>query len=232
MPDSAAPSHGISHTRRATRSNPLRVAVLIGGGGRTLINLLDHIEQTELPIAVATVLATRSDLPGVARARDRGFNPTILPLIDHHAPDSFHDVVTQLLLDADSELICLAGYLRWMRVDPPFRGRVMNIHPALLPAFGGHGMYGHHVHRAVLESGVKITGCTVHFVDEEYDRGPIVLQRACPVLENDTPETLAARVFAEECVAYPDAVRLFAEGRLTIEGRCVRVDSSGTISTG
>lgn len=209
--------------RRATTEKPLRVGVLIGGGGRTLLNLVDRIQDDAIPAIVSCVLATRENLPGVARARERGLEVTVLPLFDHREPDAFHDVLTKLLSDAEVELICLAGYMRWLRVDAPFRGRVMNIHPALLPAFGGKGMYGEHVHRAVLEYGAKISGCTVHFVDDEYDRGPIIVQRACPVEEGDTPESLAARVFQEECAAYPDAVRLFAEGRLAVEGRSVRI---------
>ena len=103
----------------------------------------------------------------------------------------------------------------------------MNIHPALLPRFGGPGMYGHHVHRAVLRAGETVSGCTVHFVDEEYDHGPIILQRECPVLPDDSPETLAARVFEQECRAYPEAVRLFAEGRLHIRGERVEILPKG-----
>jgi folate-dependent phosphoribosylglycinamide formyltransferase PurN len=99
----------------------------------------------------------------------------------------------------------------------------MNVHAALIPSFSGKGYYGHHVHEAALAAGVKVSGCTVHFADNEYDHGPIILQRTVPVLDDDTPEALAARVFAQECEAYPEAVRLFAEGRLRIEGRRVRV---------
>ena len=99
----------------------------------------------------------------------------------------------------------------------------MNIHPALLPSFGGKGMWGHHVHEAVLNAGAKVSGCTVHFVTNEYDAGPIIVQRAVPVLEGDDPDTLAARVFEQECIAYPEAIRLFGQGKLRIEGSVVRV---------
>ena len=115
----------------------------------------------------------------------------------------------------------MAGFLQLLRIPEDFAGRVMNIHPALLPAFGGQGMYGRHVHEAVLEYGAKLTGCTVHFADNEYDHGPVVLQRAVEVRDDDTPETLADRVFAAECEAYPDAIRLFAEGKLHLHGRRV-----------
>jgi phosphoribosylglycinamide formyltransferase-1 len=120
-------------------------------------------------------------------------------------------------------LVCLAGFLQLISIPEDFQGRVMNIHPALIPAFCGKGFYGHHVHEAVLAYGVKITGCTVHFCDNQYDHGPIILQRAVPVLDDDTPDSLAARVFQQECEAYPEAIRLFAEGRLRIEGRRVRI---------
>jgi phosphoribosylglycinamide formyltransferase 1 len=120
-------------------------------------------------------------------------------------------------------LVCLAGFLQLLPIADDFLGRVMNVHPALLPAFGGKGYHGLRVHEAALEAGVKVSGCTVHFADNEYDHGPIILQRVVPVEEDDTPESLQARVFAQECEAYPEAITLFAQGRLRIEGRRVRV---------
>jgi formyltetrahydrofolate-dependent phosphoribosylglycinamide formyltransferase len=120
-------------------------------------------------------------------------------------------------------LVCMAGFLQIVTVPDDFLGRVMNIHPSLIPSFCGKGFYGEHVHEAVLNYGAKITGCTVHFADNEYDHGPIILQRAVEVLDTDTPATLADRVFLQECEAYPEAIRLFAEGRLRLEGRRVRV---------
>jgi folate-dependent phosphoribosylglycinamide formyltransferase PurN len=120
----------------------------------------------------------------------------------------------------------MAGFLSYWIIPDRYLGRVMNIHPALLPAFGGEGMYGHRVHEAVLARGCKVSGCTAHFVNNTYDDGPIILQRAVPVRADDTPDDLAARVFREECLAYPEAIRLFAQGRLRIEGRVVHVDDS------
>src|SRR5439155_8230922 len=120
---------------------------------------------------------------------------------------------------AGADLVCMAGFLQLVRVPDDFRLRVLNIHPALIPAFSGKGFYGHRVHEAALEAGVKVSGCTVHFADNEYDHGPIILQRVVPVLDDDTPDALAARVFEQECEAYPEAIRLFAEGRLRVEGR-------------
>jgi folate-dependent phosphoribosylglycinamide formyltransferase PurN len=117
----------------------------------------------------------------------------------------------------------MAGFLQLITIPEDFQHRVMNIHPALIPAFSGKGFYGHHVHEAALAMGVKVSGCTVHFADNQYDHGPIILQRVVPVLDDDTPDTLAARVFEQESEAYPEAIRLFADGRLTVEGRRVRV---------
>ena len=117
----------------------------------------------------------------------------------------------------------MAGFLKFAPVPADFANRVVNIHPALIPAFCGLGYYGLRVHQAVLDYGAKISGCTVHFVDNQYDHGPIILQRVVPVEEEDTPETLAARVFAAECEALPEAIRLFAAGRVAVDGRRVRV---------
>ena len=131
--------------------------------------------------------------------------------------------LAELLDDAAVDLVCLAGFLSFWEIPDRYLGRVMNIHPALLPRFGGTGMYGHHVHEAVLAAGCKVSGCTVHLVNNEYDAGPIVVQKAVPVLEGDTPDSLAARVFEQECLAYPEAIRLFAAGRLRIDGQIVHV---------
>src|SRR5207249_9123441 len=125
--------------------------------------------------------------------------------------------------DAGTDLVCMAGFLQLVQIPEDYLGRVMNIHPALIPAFCGKGFHGRHVHEAVIESGVKVTGCTVHFADNVYDNGPIILQRTVPVLDDDTPDMLAARVFEQECAAYPEAIRLFGEDRLKIEGRRVRI---------
>ncbi len=131
--------------------------------------------------------------------------------------------ITALLDAAGVDLVVMAGFLSLWTIPQAYDDCVINIHPALLPSFGGKGMFGHHVHQAVLRQGCKLSGCTVHFVTNEYDQGPIIIQRCAPVLEGDTPDTLAARVFEQECIALPDALRLFAQGRLTIDGQVVRV---------
>ena len=146
-----------------------------------------------------------------------------VPRRDYDDLDAFNAAVNAVLLPYGVDLVVLAGFLSLYQPPPELAERVMNIHPALLPSFGGQGFYGDRVHRAVLASGVKVSGCTVHFADADYDRGPIILQTAVPVLEDDTVPSLAARVFAAECEAYPRAIQLYADGRLRREGRRVRV---------
>ncbi len=201
----------------------LRLAALISGGGRTLLNLADRIDAGEVHATIELVVAHRTDIPGVHRACERGLPVRIIAPEAHDTESSLQDAITARLLELEIDLVCLCGYLRWLRVDPPFAGRVINIHPALLPEFGGKGMYGHHVHRAVLDSGRTQSGCTVHVVDEHYDHGPTILQRTCPVLPSDTVKTLAARVFEQECIAYPQAIELFAQDRVRVEGERVEI---------
>ena len=142
---------------------------------------------------------------------------------DFATEDDMHDSISAALVEKRIELVCLCGYMRWFRVDERFIGRVMNIHPALLPDFGGQGMHGQIVHQAVLDSQRQFSGCTVHFVDDEYDHGPVVIQRTCPVLTDDDHASLATRVFTLECQAYPDAIRLFAARRLVVDSGRVHI---------
>ncbi len=206
----------------------LSIAVLISGSGRTLQNLLDRIRDGALPARVAVVVSSKEDAYGLARAREAGVPAAVVPRKRYVDDASFSGAVLAEVLPHAPGLVAMAGLIHRVLMPRELDGRVMNIHPALLPMFGGKGFYGERVHRAVIESGAKVSGCTVHFVDEHYDHGPIVLQRTVPVLDDDTPHTLGDRVFAEECVAYPEAIRLFAEGRLRIEGRRVRVLEGGT----
>jgi folate-dependent phosphoribosylglycinamide formyltransferase PurN len=133
-----------------------------------------------------------------------------------------------VLTAANVELVIQGGWLCLWKIPARYENRVMNIHPALLPSFGGQGMWGHHVHEAVLKSGCKVSGCTVHFCTNEYDKGPIIVQRSCEAKDSDTPETLAARVFEQECFAYPQAIRLFADGKLSVENGIVKIKSTNT----
>jgi formyltetrahydrofolate-dependent phosphoribosylglycinamide formyltransferase len=208
-----------------TKHAPIRLAVLASASGTTLQNLLDCIANGRLRAQVVAVISNNADAFALERARRAGIATAVVHRKEAGSREEFSRLIFDECRKAQADLVCLAGFLQLIEVPQDFQGRVMNIHPALIPAFCGKGFYGHHVHEAVLEQGVKMTGCTVHFADNQYDHGPIILQRAVPVLEDDTPDTLAARVFAAECEAYPEAIRLFAEGRLRIEERRVRVTS-------
>ncbi len=183
-----------------------RLCVMISGGGRTLLNIADAIDTGRLRATIALVIASR-ECRGAERARARGFETVVVP------GEIGRDALAALLDERAIDWVVLAGYLRYVHVPEPYRRRIVNIHPALLPAFGGKGMYGERVHAAVLASGAAETGCTVHHVDEEYDHGPIVLQARCPVLPGDTVKALAERVFELECRVYPEALRRLIEGK-------------------
>ena len=203
-----------------TSNTPKRLAVLISGGGRTLINLHQRIASGKLCAEITTVISSRADVAGVTRSRDAGL-PTEVIERRSMSDEAFQKAITASVGDVD--LVCMAGFLSLWRIPDDMAGRVMNIHPALLPEFGGLGMYGHRVHEAVLAAGKTQSGCTVHFCDNNYDHGPIILQRKVPVSANDTPDELAARVFAEECIAYPEAIGLYIENRIRIENGVVSV---------
>jgi phosphoribosylglycinamide formyltransferase 1 len=201
---------------------PVRLAVLLSGEGTSLENLFEHIEAG-LPARIEVVLSSRSGAGGLARAERRGVPARAIPRRDHPSVTAFNDALHAALEGYEIELVALLGFLSPFEPRQRFAGRVINVHPALIPAFAGKGYYGHRVHEAVLEAGVKVTGATVHFADDEYDHGPIILQEAIAVREDDTAETLAQRVQALERRLVPEAIRLFAEGRLTVEGRRVRI---------
>ncbi len=199
----------------------LRLAVLISGGGRTLVNLQECIDAGTLNANIEIVVSSRADVRGVERARNLGLATLVLErkALD---PQTFQDSLTDAVVGAD--LVCMAGFLSLWNIPADRRGRVINIHPALLPDFGGRGMYGHHVHEAVLAAGKRESGCTVHFCDNEYDHGPIILQHKVAVQPDDTPDALAARVFEQECIAYPRAIQLFADNRIKLDQRRVTFD--------
>lgn len=204
-------------------NRPIRLGVLVSGGGTTLLNFLSQIQQGKLSAEIPLVIASRGNCRGVERARAAGLRCEVVERKTFAGTDTFSARIYDLLREAQVDLVTLAGFLSRVDVPDDFRHRVLNIHPGLIPSFCGRGFYGHHVHEAVLARGVKVSGLTVHFADNEYDHGPIILQRCVPVLDDDTPDTLAARVFEAECEAYPEAIRLFASARLEIDGCRVRI---------
>jgi formyltetrahydrofolate-dependent phosphoribosylglycinamide formyltransferase len=205
---------------------PLKLAVLISGGGRTLKNFLELIAEGRLPYEIPLVISSSATAGGLAHARDAGIATAMFQRSKFPSPQAYGEAIFAACRDAGVDYVAMAGFMKLAPVPDDFTGRVLNIHPALIPAFCGHGMYGHHVHQAVLDHGAKVTGVTVHFVDNEYDAGPIIWQQPVPVFDDDTAETLAARVFEAEKEAYPQVLRLLAAGRIKLEGRRVRIAAS------
>jgi len=203
-------------------TRPLRIAVLLSGNGTSLENLFDRIDAG-LPARVEVVISSRKNAYGLERARKRGVPAIAIPRKENSDSSSFNDAIHAELAEHEIDLVALLGFLSLFELRGKFEGRTLNVHPALLPAFGGQGFYGERVHRAVLAAGVKVSGATVHFASNEYDRGPIILQEAVPVLEGDTAECLAGRVVAAERRLVPEAIQLIAEGRVSIEGPQTRI---------
>jgi phosphoribosylglycinamide formyltransferase-1 len=206
-----------------------RIAILVSGPSRgsNMEAIIEACRDRRIPdSAVVAVIGARDDAPALHKAHALSVSTAVVNPREFPEPDMYGDALLWVLQKAQPDLICLAGYMRLLpaQVVQAYPMRIMNIHPALLPLFGGKGMYGLRVHQAAIDSGMKITGCTVHFVDEGYDTGPIILQRCAPILDDDSPETLAARVLPVEHETYIEAIRLFVQGRLRVEGRRVRVD--------
>ena len=210
-------------TKIKKNQKPIRLGVLLSGGGTTLINILEYIKKDQLNAEVPLVISSRSTVAGVKRAKNAGLNVKIIRKKDFTDIDQFSKKLETELIEAKIDLVIQAGWLCLWKIPGKYINKIMNIHPALLPSFGGKGMWGHHVHQAVLDAGCKVSGCTVHFCTNEYDKGPIIVQRTCSVEENDTPDTLAERVFEQECIAYPQAIKLFQEKKLLVEGSKVKI---------
>lgn len=182
--------------------------MLISGGGRSLENLEECIRAGELAAEIALVISSREGVGGLERAARLGLRSRVIDSGRALPPERYSEEVFEAIEASGCDLVVLAGFLRFLPIPERWEGRVLNIHPSLLPAFGGKGFYGDRVHRAVLERGVQFTGCTVHYVDNEYDHGQILLQRCISVLPGESVDSLAARVFEEEKVALPEALRL------------------------
>lgn len=201
------------------RNRAVRLGVLISGGGTTMLNFLEQIRAGQLHAEIPVVIASQKSCQGVVRAHAAGLPCRILRPRDFDSVDSYSSAVFEELRACRVDLVTMAGFLSLLRIPDDFAWRVINIHPSLIPAFCGHGYFGHHVHEAAVARGVKVSGCTVHFADNHYDHGPIILQRAVPVPDQATADELAALVFAEERHAYPEAIRLLAAGQVRIHGQ-------------
>ena len=206
-----------------TPAGPVRLAVLLSGEGTSLENLFERIEAGSLAATVEVVIASKKSAGGLERARRRGVPALAVPRKSYPDPGDFNDALHAELERFDVDLVACLGFLSPFETRGKFDGRAINVHPALIPAFSGRGFYGRRVYEAVLEAGVKLTGATVHFVDADYDCGPIIAQEAVAVLDDDTAATLAERVQAVERRLVPAVIGLFGRGQLVIEARQVRI---------
>ena len=204
--------------------SPLRLVVLISGGGTTLRNLIEKIAAGQLDARIELVVSSNAEARGLQFAHDANIPIQAIERSGFASNEAFSEAIFAACRATSPDLVVMGGFLKLVVIPPDFENRVVNIHNALIPAFCGKGFYGRRVHEAVLEYGAKLSGCTVHFSDNHYDHGPIILQRAVPVLDDDTPETLAARVFVAECEAYPEALRMIGAGRVRLEARRVYID--------
>jgi phosphoribosylglycinamide formyltransferase 1 len=200
-----------------------KIAVLISGGGTTLKNMIERIADGRLRVAISLVISSNPLSGGLQFAREADIPSLVVEQKNFPDQDVFSREIFSRCRAAGANLVVLGGFLKRLTIPEDFKNRVVNIHPALIPSFCGKGFYGHRVHEAVLEYGAKLSGCTVHFADNQYDHGPVILQKAVPVRDDDTPDALAARVFEAECEAYPEAVQLIADGRVVVESRRVRI---------
>jgi phosphoribosylglycinamide formyltransferase 1 len=198
-----------------------RLVVLLSGSGSTLQNLIDRCADGRLSASIVGVVSSAEEAFGVERAKRVGIPARV---ITRRSGEGHSPRVFEVVREWSADWVILAGWLKLLTVPDDYRHKVLNVHPSLLPAFGGKGMYGRHVHEAVIRYGAKVSGCTVHFVDDTYDTGPIVAQCSVPVLDDDTPDTLAARVQGAEREAYPEAIARIAAGGWKIDGRRVVFD--------
>jgi len=209
-------------------SQSLKVAVLISGGGTTLKNLIDRTSGGELPIDIRLVISSNASAGGLDFAKEANITSMVILRRDFPNAEAYRDAIFTPIRQSEVEYVVMGGFLQHLLIPPDFKNRVLNIHPSLIPAFSGQGYYGLKVHQAAIDYGVKLSGCTVHFVDDHYDHGPVILQRSCPVMNNDTAESLQKRVFALECEALPEVLRGLAERRIRLfpDGRRVSSNDS------
>jgi phosphoribosylglycinamide formyltransferase-1 len=186
----------------------IKLAIFISGGGTTLRNLIAKRDLGELDVDIRLVISSSLEAGGLQIAQQAGIEARVVRKLEFaDDAEAYSQAMFQPCRNVGVQLVIMGGFLKHVLIPPDFTNRVINIHPSLIPAFCGPGMYGLRVHQAALDFGVRVSGCTVHYVDNQYDHGPIILQRACPVAVDDTPESLAARVFKEECIALPQAIQ-------------------------
>lgn len=212
----------LNHDQTSKRPT-LKLAILMSGSGRTLENIQQAINSGQLDAKIVMTISSHPQTYGIERAKKLGLECLTIPRKHYQNSQAFSEAVWPRIRESGADMVCLAGFLCLLSIPPDMTNRVINIHPGLLPAFGGYGMFGKHVHEAVIAAGCKISGCTVHMADHSYDTGPIIIQRSCAVEEGDTPDDLAARVFEQECLAFPEALRLFQQGKVTFQGRVAHI---------
>lgn len=201
----------------------MKIAILISGSGRTLKNFIDLVAEGSLPLDIALVISSSAEAGGLQYANEAGIPTSVVTRSTYDSHDAFGAAIFSRCRTAEVDLVVMAGFLKFAPVPDDFADRVVNIHPSLLPSFGGQGMYGDRVHQAVLDYGAKVTGATIHFVDNEYDHGPVIWQQPVPVMQGDTAHELAARVFEAEKEAYPHVLNLLAAGKVHLDGRQVTI---------
>ena len=205
-------------------ANLFSICVFISGGGTTLKNLIDYRQRIDSPAwEISSVVSNNSNAGGLQYAHDAGIETFVVDHREFDSTASFSKAIYDVVRPTNPDLIAMGGFLRRLAVAKDFENRIINIHPSLIPSFCGKGNYGSRVHKAVLDYGCKVTGCTVHFVDDEYDHGPIIAQRAVPVLNDDDAAALAKRVFETECIIYPEVIDSIAQGKVSVNNRVVSV---------
>lgn len=200
--------------------------MLISGGGTTLKNLIEQIDQGRLNARIMLVISSSGKAKGIEFAEQAGIETKVMERSKFESPEAYRDAIFDTSRKSGVELAVMAGFLKHLLIPDDFENRVVNIHPSLIPAFCGAGFYGLRVHQAVLSQGCKVSGCTIHFVDNQYDHGPIIAQRSVPVLENDSAESLARRVFEQECKIYPEVIQWIADGRVRVIGNRVAIQET------
>ncbi len=205
--------------------NPYKIAFLLSGSGSTLENLLDHIASNKVQAQVAVVISSREGVFGLERAKKWRIPYEVIPYIKYkkNKIEEYSQKITRVIDSYQVDLIVLGGFMSRYILPDKYKDKAINIHPALIPSFCGKGFYGEKVHQAVINYGAKITGCTVHFIDNEYDNGPIIAQESIAVLEDDTPQTLQERVVNLEQKVYPKVIQTIVENRVRVSGRKVSI---------